>query len=144
MTLIKDVLHWENQKIHRVSAFVQSWPSQVLHNATYNKPLCASCHCSWSVGLTLTTYTWHTLRTYTFRGEWPSELRPSDYNRKVPSSNSTRRSTKLSDPTCYETPSDYRVKILQNAVINIKLVRLSPWEWPEVGRGKAKSPLKKM
>ena len=144
MMLIKDIYHWENQKIHRVSAFVQSWPSQVLHSTTYNKPLCTSCLCSWSIGLTLRTYTWYTLRTYTFRGEWPSELRPWDYNWKVPCSNPTKRSTELSDPTRYETPSDYQVEILQNAVINIGIVRLSPWEWSKVGRGKAKPQFKKI
>ena len=144
MTLRKDVYHWENQKIYRVSAFIQSWPFQVLHSVTYNKPLCASCLCSWSIGLTLRAYIWHTLRTYIFRGEWLSDLRHRDYNRKVSCSNPTRHSTLLSDPTRYETPSDLQVEILQNAVINIELVRLTPWEWPEVGRGKAKSLFKKM
>ena len=30
------------------------------------------------------------------------------------------------------------VKTVENAVINIRLVRLSPREWPKVGRGTAK------
>ena len=38
----------------------------------------------------------------------------------------------------YKAPGDLRVETDQNAVINIGLVRLSPWEWTEVGPGTAK------
>ena len=38
----------------------------------------------------------------------------------------------------YEAPGDFRVKLLENAVISIGLVRLSPREWPKVGGGTAK------
>ena len=38
----------------------------------------------------------------------------------------------------YEAPGDLRVDLVENAVINIELVRLSPPEWPKVGRGTAK------
>ena len=38
----------------------------------------------------------------------------------------------------YEAPGDLLVEYVQNAVINIRLVRLSPQEWPKVGRGSAK------
>ena len=42
----------------------------------------------------------------------------------------------------YKTPSKLRVELVQNAVIDIRLVRLSPREWPKVGRGTAKYQLK--
>ena len=38
----------------------------------------------------------------------------------------------------YEAPGDLQVKLADYAVINIELVRLSPREWPKVGRGTAK------
>ena len=38
----------------------------------------------------------------------------------------------------YEVPGYLRVKIVENEVINIELVRLSPKERPKVGRGTAK------
>ena len=38
----------------------------------------------------------------------------------------------------YEAPGDLRVKLVDNAVINIGLVSLSPREWPKVGCGTAK------
>ena len=38
----------------------------------------------------------------------------------------------------YEVPGDLRDELVENAVINIGLVRLSPREWPKVGRGTAK------
>ena len=34
---------------------------------------------------------------------------------------------------CYEALGDLWVKILEKAVLNIELVRLSPREWPKVG-----------
>ena len=34
-------------------------------------------------------------------------------------------------------PGDLRVELVENAVINIGLLRLSPREWPKVGRGTA-------
>ena len=34
----------------------------------------------------------------------------------------------------YEAPGDLCVKIDKNAVITNRLVRLFPWEWPEVGK----------
>ena len=39
---------------------------------------------------------------------------------------------------CFEALGDLWVKIVENAVINIELVRLSPQEWPKVGHGTAK------
>ena len=38
----------------------------------------------------------------------------------------------------YEAPRDLQVEIEKNTVINMGLVRLSPWEWPKVDRGIAK------
>ena len=38
----------------------------------------------------------------------------------------------------YEAPGDPRVELVENTVINIGLVRLSPQEWPKVGRGRVK------
>ena len=38
----------------------------------------------------------------------------------------------------YKVHNDFWVEIVQNAVINIQLVRLSLWEWPKVGYGAAK------
>ena len=35
----------------------------------------------------------------------------------------------------YEAPGDPRVELVEITVINIELVRLSPQEWPKVGRG---------
>ena len=32
----------------------------------------------------------------------------------------------------------FRLKLQENVVINIRLVRLFAWEWPKVGRGTAK------
>ena len=40
-------------------------------------------------------------------------------------------------PRC-EAPGYIRVKIDKNTVINIGLVRLCPWEWPNVRSGAAK------
>ena len=37
----------------------------------------------------------------------------------------------------YKDPSDLQVKIVENAVINIGSVKLSPGELPKVGRGTA-------
>ena len=44
----------------------------------------------------------------------------------------------LETQPCYKTAGDLRAKIVENAMINIGLVRLSPREWPKVGRGTAK------
>ena len=41
-------------------------------------------------------------------------------------------------PCGYEAPDDPRVKLVENAVVNIGLVRLSPREWPRDGRGTVK------
>ena len=38
----------------------------------------------------------------------------------------------------YEAPTDLQVKIVENAVINIELVRLSPPEWGKVDHRTAK------
>ena len=38
----------------------------------------------------------------------------------------------------YKAPGDLRVEVVENAVINIELVRLSPRECPKVGCGTAK------
>ena len=38
----------------------------------------------------------------------------------------------------YEALGDLWVEIVKNAMTNIGLVRLSPWEWPKVGCGAAK------
>ena len=38
----------------------------------------------------------------------------------------------------YEAPGDLWVELVENAVIDIGLVRLSPREWPKVDRGTAK------
>ena len=38
----------------------------------------------------------------------------------------------------YETPGDPRVEIVEDAVINIGLVRLSSREWLKIGLGMAK------
>ena len=38
----------------------------------------------------------------------------------------------------HEVPVDLRIEIDQNAVINIELMKLSPYKWAEVGRGTAK------
>ena len=38
----------------------------------------------------------------------------------------------------YEAPGDPRVELVENAVINIELVRLSSREWPKIARGTAK------
>ena len=40
-------------------------------------------------------------------------------------------------PRC-KALGDIWVKIVEKAVVNISLVRLSPQEWPKVDRGKAK------
>ena len=45
---------------------------------------------------------------------------------------------RLGTQPCYETPGDLRVELVENAVINIGLVRLSLREWPKVGCGTAK------
>ena len=39
---------------------------------------------------------------------------------------------------CYEAPGDLQVEIVENATININLLRLSLQEWPKVGCGTAK------
>ena len=44
-------------------------------------------------------------------------------------------------PRC-KALGDIWVKIVEKAVVNISLVRLSPQEWPKVDRGKAKEQLK--
>ena len=41
--------------------------------------------------------------------------------------------------TRYEAPGDLWVEQVENAVINIELARLSPREWPKVGRGTTKN-----
>ena len=50
----------------------------------------------------------------------------------------TRPSNGLSNPTSLQAPGDLWVKIVENAVINIGLMRLSLQEWPKVCRGTAK------
>ena len=44
----------------------------------------------------------------------------------------------LGTQTRYEAPGDLRVEVVENAMINIGLVRLCPLEWAKVGRGTAK------
>ena len=46
-------------------------------------------------------------------------------NKKVPSSNPTRRSPRFRDQPRYKAPSDLGVETLRNAVINFGLVTLS-------------------
>ena len=38
----------------------------------------------------------------------------------------------------YKAPGDLQVENVENTVINIRLVKLFPQEWPKVGRGTAK------
>ena len=73
-----------------------------------------------------------------FWGEWPSGLRRCNQNRKVPGSKSARRLTRLRKPTSLRDSWWPSGQTCTNAVINIGLVRLPPWEWPKVGRGTAK------
>ena len=61
-----------------------------------------------------------------FRGEWPCGLRRCNENWKVPSSNPLDARPGLGTQPRYEAPGDLRVEYVQNAVINIGLVRLSP------------------
>ena len=70
--------------------------------------------------------------------EWPSGLRRCNQNRKVPGSNPTRCSAGLRDLTSLQGSQWPSGRTCTNAVINIELVRLSPWEWPKVGHGAAK------
>ena len=44
----------------------------------------------------------------------------------------------LGTQSCYEAPGDPWVTIVENTVINIGLVRLSPQEWPTDSCGTAK------
>ena len=72
-------------------------------------------------------------------GEWPSGLRHCNQNQKI----LIRHSARLRDLTSLwgsQWPSGWT---FTNAVINIELVRLSPWEWLKVGHGPAKLQLKK-
>ena len=77
------------------------------------------------------------------RGEWPSGLRHWNQNHKVPGSKLARHSTGLRDPTSLWGSWWPSGRTCTNAVINIGLVRMSPWEWPKVGCGTAKQQLKK-
>ena len=77
------------------------------------------------------------------QGEWPSGLRRFNKNQKVLGSKPARRSAGLRDPTSLRDSQWPSGRMWTNAVINIRLVRLSPWEWPKVGRGAAKEQLKK-
>ena len=71
-------------------------------------------------------------------GEWPSGLRHCNQNQKVPCSKPTRHLARLRDPTLLWGFRWPLVQTCTNAVINIGLVTLSPWEWPKVGCGTAK------
>ena len=72
-----------------------------------------------------------------------SGLRCCNENQKVPSSNPTTCLAGLGAQPHYKAPGDLCVKIVENAVINIRLVRLFHWEWLKAGRGTAKQKLKK-
>ena len=67
------------------------------------------------------------------RGDWSRGL-----NQNVPDLNPTSCSFGFRDPTCYEAPNNSRVELLENTIISIRLVRLSPQKWPKVARGTAK------
>ena len=45
--------------------------------------------------------------------------------------------------TCFKVPGVLHVKILENAVITIRSVRLFLWKYPKVGRGQPNNSLKK-
>ena len=49
----------------------------------------------------------------------------------------------LGTQSCYEGPGDLWVKIVENTVISIRLMRLPAQEWPKDGFGTAKYHLKK-
>ena len=72
-------------------------------------------------------------------GEWPSGLRHCNQNRKV----LARHSARFRDLTSLWGSQWPSGRTCTNAVINIELVRLSPWEWLKVGRGPARLQLKK-
>ena len=77
------------------------------------------------------------------KGEWPSGLRLCNKNRKVPGSKLARCLAGLRDPTSLQGSRWPSGRMWTKAVINIGLVRLSPWEWPKVGPGAAKWQFKK-
>ena len=64
-------------------------------------------------------------------GEWPCGLRHCDKNWKVPGTNPTRNLAGLRDPTLLHGSWWPSVWNSSNTVINIRLVRLCPWEWPK-------------
>ena len=76
-------------------------------------------------------------------GEWPSGLRHWNQNWKVPGSTPLDAWPGLGTQPHYKAPGDLWVELVENAVINIGLVRLSTQEWPKIARGTAKQQLKK-
>ena len=44
---------------------------------------------------------------------------------------------------CFEVLGDYWVELVSDAVINVRLVRPPPREWPKVSYGQLKKQLKK-
>ena len=62
-------------------------------------------------------------------GEQDSGLRHSNENQTAPSSNPTRPGLKTQP--FYDDPSHLQVKIVENTMINISLVRLFPQEQPK-------------
>ena len=74
----------------------------------------------------------------TYRGEWPSGLRRSNKNRKVPGSKPIRPLVGLRDPSSLLGTQWPSGQIYTKTVISIGLVKLSPWEWPKVGGRTAK------
>ena len=77
------------------------------------------------------------------KGEWPSGLRLCNKNRKVPGSKLARCLAGLRDPTSLQGSRWPSGRMWTKAVINIGLVRLSPWEWPKVDPRAAKWQFKK-
>lgn len=77
------------------------------------------------------------------RGEWHSGSSHYNYIREVSRSNPTSHSAELRDPTSLQGCRCPLGQSCTNAVINISLVKLSPWEWSKIGCGTVKYNKKK-
>lgn len=75
--------------------------------------------------------------------QWPGGLRRWD-QKPISSSNLTRRSTGLRDPTSLPGSRWPSGRNSRNAVINIRFLRLYPRKWPKDDRKAAKEQLKKV
>ena len=85
-------------------------------------------------------YHWLIVRYY-----FVSSLKDSSAtNWKVPCSKPSRRLAGLRDPTSLRGSRWPSGRIWANTMIDIRLVRLSLWEWLRVGHGAAKKKKKKM